>query len=434
LSNLPSARDEAPAIAEVISAPQGFFYGWVVVACTFTVLCIAYGIQFTFGVFLPFISADTGWDRSSLSLAYSLYVFVYSALGVVTGRLTDRLGPRIVLTVGGCLLGGGVMLMSRVHTVWQLYLVLGVIAASGMSAAFVPCNATVVRWFTLKRGLALSITSSGTSFGMFIFPPFTTVFILRYGWRATYLILGLLAVSSILSCAKFILRDPEKMGLQPDGQPPQELSPSHTALDLSLSEGLTLAAARRTSAFWLMNLIFALTWLVVFIPMVHIVPFAIDHGISQFRAAMTISVIGFAGFAGRLAIGTISDHLGRVPALGLCLLLQALAFLGFMISTGLSLLYLAATVFGFSYGGVTALFPALIGDFFGRRAVGAIVGFIFALAGAPAAFGPLIAGYIYDATNGYGAAFVMSATLNLAALVLVTLLKKPEAQQKCEAN
>jgi MFS transporter, OFA family, oxalate/formate antiporter len=415
VSNLPSAREEPPAIAEVISTQQGFFYGWIVVACTFIVLCVAYGIQFTFGVFLPFISADTGWDRSSLSLSYSLYVFVYSALGVVTGRLTDRLGPRIVLTVGGCLLGGGVMLISQVHALWQLYIVLGLIAASGMSAAYVPCNATVVRWFTLKRGLALSITSSGTSFGMFIFPPLTTALITMYGWRETYLILGLLAVSAIISCATFIVRDPEKIGLQPDGHPPQQTLPGHVAEHISLAKDWTLATARRTTTFWLLNIIFTLTWLVVFIPMVHIVPFAVDLGISQFRAAMTISVIGFAGFAGRLAIGTISDHLGRVPTLGLCLLFQALAFLGFTISTGLSLLYSAAAVFGFSYGGVTALFPALIGDFFGRTAVGAIVGFIFAL----------VAGYIYDATNSYSAAFVLSATLNMAALLLVFLLKKP---------
>jgi MFS family permease len=88
-------------------------------------------------------------------------------------------------------------------------------------------------------------------------------------------------------------------------------------------------------------------------------------------------------------------------------------------------LYLAAALFGFSYGGVTALFPALIGDFFGRAAVGSIVGFMFALAGSPAAFGPLIAGYLYDATNSYGATFELSAALNLAALLLVFLLKHP---------
>jgi len=428
LSNLPLARKDAPATAEVASPPKRLFYGWVVVACAFTILTIAYGIQFSFGVFMPFISADTGWDRGSLSLPYSLYVFVYGALGVVSGRLTDSLGPRIVLTVGGCLLGVGAMLMSQVHTLWQLYIVLGLVAASGMSAVYVPCNATIVRWFTLKRGLALSITSSGASFGMFLFPPLTTILIGAYGWRSSYIVLGLLAVSVFAACASFIVRDPEKIGLHPDGLPPQELSPDDAALDISLTGNWTLAEARGTTAFWLLNVIFTLTWLVVFMPMVHIVPFAVDLGLSPFLAAMTISVVGFAGFAGRLAIGTISDRMGRLRTLSLCLLLQAMAFLGFAISTGLSLLYLAAAVFGFSYGGVTSLFPALVGDFFGRLATGAIVGFIFAIAGSSAAFGPLIAGYMYDATRSYNAAFILSAMLNLAALLLVLMLKKPQRQ------
>jgi len=426
LSRSPSpAHDVAASAAEAISTKR-FFYGWVVVACAFIVLCVTYGIQFSFGVFMPSISADTGWDRASLSLPYSLYVFIYSALGVVSGRLTDRLGPRFVLTVGGCLLGAGLMLVSRVHVLWHLYVVFGLIAAVGMSAAYVPCNATVVRWFMHKRGLALSITSSGASFGMFIFPPLTTGLIAAYGWRGAYLVLGLLAVTVVTVCATFIVRDPEMMGLLPDGAPADPTEPDRPSSGFAAAENWTLSEAKRTRTFWLLNIIFTLTWLVVFMPMVHIVPFAVDLGISHFRAAMTISVIGFAGFAGRLAIGTISDRLGRVATLGVCLMLQSLSFLGFTFSTGLALLYPAAALFGFSYGGVTALFPALIGDFFGRIAVGAIVGFIFALAGSPAAFGPLIAGYIYDTTRSYSAAFELSAGLNLVALFLVFWLKHPQ--------
>lgn len=409
----------------MIPAPPKFFFGWVVVGCAFTVLCICYGIQFTYGVFMPFMSADTGWDRGSLSLPYSLYVFVYSALGIVSGRLTDRLGPRIVLIVGGCLLGTGLMLMSGVHTLWQLYIVLGLVAAAGMSAAYVPCNVTVVRWFTRRRGLALSITSSGASFGTFVFPPLVTALIAADGWRETYLLLGILAIVGVASCAVFIARDPEELGLLPDGEATPGISTGGTRAEDLPNENWTLAEARRTRAFWLLNIIFTLTWLVVFIPMVHIVPFAIDIGLSHFLAAMTVSVIGLAGFAGRLAIGPISDRLGRVRSLALCLALQVLAFLGFTFSGGILLLYPAAAVFGFSYGGGTTLFPALVGDFFGRIAVGSIVGFIFAMAGSPAAFGPFIAGHLYDATNSYHAAFVLSASANLAALALLFALRKP---------
>ena len=133
-------------------APRRFFYGWIIVACSFVVLAVSYGIQFSYGVFMPAISAETGWGRTSLSLPYSLYVLVYSAFGFVTGVGTDRLGPRIVIGAGGVLLGTGIALMSRAEALWHLYLWLGCVAALGMSAAFVPCNATVVRWFIHSAG------------------------------------------------------------------------------------------------------------------------------------------------------------------------------------------------------------------------------------------------------------------------------------------
>ncbi|MBV8773766.1 MAG: MFS transporter [Deltaproteobacteria bacterium] len=405
---------------------RGIFYGWVIVGCAFTILCIAYGLQFSFGVFMPYISADTGWDRGALSLPFSVYVFVYSALGLVSGRLTDRWGPRVVLITGGCLLGIGTMLISRVGVLWQLYVVLGLLAASGMSAAYVPCNATVVRWFSIRRGLALSIASAGASFGMFVFPPLSTALIAGHGWRGAYFILGLLAVCTIVMCASFVVRDPAAIGLHPDGLSQDLLSELQVTARIADEQSFTLREARRTRAFWLVNLIFGLTWLVVFMPMVHIVPFAIDMGISPFRAAMTIGVIGFAGFGGRLTIGTLSDRFGRMATLGACLVLQALSFAGFTVSSELVLLYVAAGMFGFSYGGVTALFPALVGDFFRLAEIGSIVGFIFAVAGSSAAFGPLIAGFIYNSAHTYTAAFDLSAGLNLTALFLLFLLKKPE--------
>ncbi len=409
-----------------IAKQSRVFYGWVVVACAFTILCVAYGIQFSFGVFMPEIVKDTGWGRDTLSLPYALYIFLYSALGAVSGRLTDRWGPRLVITTGGCLLGIGIILTSQATALWHMYVFLGIIAASGMSAAYVPCNATVVRWFIEKRGLALGLTSSGASFGTFLFPPLAAALIAAYGWRSAYLILGLIGLIVIGLCAAFTVRDPEQMGLHPDGQIPASPSSfSSTSQMVASNNEWTLAEAKRTAPFWLLNLIFTLTWLVVFMPMVHIVPFAVDLGIPQFRAAMTISVIGLAGSVGRLFIGTISDRFGRVATLGLCFVLQALGFLGFTISSGLATLYPAAAIFGLSYGGVTALFPAIIGDFFGRLSVGAIAGFIFAVSGAPAAFGPLIAGYLYTITGSYSLAFIFSAALNFVAFALLFLLKKP---------
>jgi len=172
---------------------------------------------------------------------------------------------------------------------------------------------------------------------------------------------------------------------------------------------------------------FTMTWLVVFMPLVHIVPFATDLGVSQVTAATLISVIGLAGFSGRLITGPLSDRYGRLLTLGTCLTLEAVAFFGLAVSSDLSLLYPSVALFGLSYGGTTALFPAIVGDFYGRLAVGAIVGFIFSLAGSMAAFGPMAAGYLYDVYGSYDLAFLMSAFFNLFSVLLLCFVKKPAA-------
>ncbi len=408
------------------------FYGWVVVACTFIVLTAAYGVQFSYGVLMPEIQAETGWSRTSLSLVYAVYVFVYSALGIVTGLCTDRWGPRIVITVGGVLLGVGVMLSSQARELWQLYLSFGLLAALGMSAAFVPCSSTVVRWFAVRRGLALSICASGSSFGTFVIPPLAAALMPVYGWRVSYFFLGLCATAVIAVCAVFTVRDPESMGLRPDGTPPENHDFVEANVGDSGANGWTLSQARKTRAMWVLMAVFTATWLVVFLPMVHIVPFAVDMGISQIEAAGLLSVIGLGGFMGRLIMGPLSDRYGRTVVLGGCLVFEAVAFGGFSISTDLALLYPSALLFGFAYGGTTALFPAIVGDFYGRLAVGAIVGFIFSVAGSMAAIGPVAAGYIFDTYGSYKFAFELSAGSNLLGLAMLFFLKKPRAQQSTQ--
>ena len=114
------------------------YYGWVIVASTFVVMMTTYGVQYTFGVMMPAIQAETGWNRELLAGAFSIYAFAYGMLSILTGRLTDRFGPRPVIISGGLLLIIGYVMLSRATTVWQLYIALSGICACGMSAAFVP--------------------------------------------------------------------------------------------------------------------------------------------------------------------------------------------------------------------------------------------------------------------------------------------------------
>jgi MFS family permease len=409
-------------------AKQRLFYGWFVVAGCFGILSVAYGIQFSYGVFLPAMAAETGWDRTSLSLPFSLYVLIYSGLGAASGWCTDRWGPRIVIACGALLLGAGLVLTSRVEAQWQLYLSLGLIAALGMSAIYVPCSATVVRWFTQRRGLALGVGASGQSFGNLLVPPLAALLLAAYGWRSTYFLMGVMGAVLIALCAAVMVRDPERMGLLSDG-----IAPAREAQQVKLDAAWSLIAARRTAAFWLLTAVYTMTWMVAFLPLVHIVPFALDLGVPTVPAALVISLIGAGSLAGRLLSGMASDRVGRLPLLAIGLVAQALAFLGFLASTGVGLLYPSALLFGLAFGGTSILFPAIIGDFFGRLAVGRILGLSWAIAASSAAFGPVIAGYLFDRTGSYGSAFALSAGLNLAAACLVALLKRPGSPVKPSA-
>jgi len=406
------------------NGPGRIFYGWIVVAACSGILSVAYGIQFSYGVFLPAMATDTGWDRTSLSAPFSLYIFLYSALGAASGWCTDRWGPRVVIVCGAVLLGIGLALTSRVDEQWQLYVSLSLIAALGMSAVYVPCSATVVRWFVQRRGLALGISASGQSLGNLLVPPLAAVLIASYGWRPTYLALAVVGAVLIAACAGLLVRDPERMGLRSDGiAPPLDVDPA--APRVAPEAEWTLGAARRTATFWLLTAVYTMTWTVAFLPMVHIVPFALDLGVSPVRAALAISLIGLGSLGGRLLSGVVSDRIGRLPLLGLGLLMQALAFLGFLASTGAGLLYASALLFGLAFGGTSILFPAIVGDFFGRLAVGRILGLSWAISASAAAFGPVIAGYLFDRTGAYDSAFLLSAALNVGAASLVLLLRKP---------
>jgi MFS family permease len=159
---------------------------------------------------------------------------------------------------------------------------------------------------------------------------------------------------------------------------------------------------------------------------VHLVPFARDLGHPPLAAATAISALGAGALVGRLVMGWISDRLGRRLTIAISMLLQAAAFLAFTAARDLPALYATAFLFGYSYGAITTLLPAIVGDFFGHAHAGTLVGFLFMLAGSISAWGPLAAGAVYDATGTYHRAFVLSAGCNVVAVGLMLACRPAE--------
>jgi MFS family permease len=408
------------------------FYGWVIAGAVFLNLAMAYGAQYSFGVFFPSLIEEFGWNRQNLSGAFSLYAFMYSILGVILGRWTDRFGPRIVLIFGSVCLGSGIGLISQVKAPWHLYAVYGLLASWGMSAAYITANPTIVKWFVEKRGLALGLAQSGLGIGIILIPPLTGAMVTALGWRQACIILGGSVFVVLFTMAFLLVGHPEKMGLLPDGRKgnpsgnPLRSSPSDMTHEEIYQEiGWSAAEAIHTKSFWVLTALFFCTWLFVFLPLVHLVIFAMDIGLSKEAALLALSILGGSSTLGRLGMGFISDRIGRKKALIINIGLQVFSWLWVMATSLSWMLIIFAAAFGFSYGGVSAVFPAIVGDYFGRLKAASIIGAIFTIAGTAAAIGPLVGGYIYDVTQSYQVAFLLGALTNLLSLVLIFLSKPP---------
>lgn len=399
---------------------SGFFYGWFVVFGAFLVLATAYGLQFSYGVFLPEIARELGWDRSALAAPYSIFVLVYTTLSLITGRLTDRFGPSTVIAIGALALASGYALLSTTTQIWQPYIYLGAVAALGSSVAFVPCNATVIRWFVRRRGFALGLASCGVSAAAMFGPPLAGILIITLGWRDAMLSMAIAGGIAMALAAQVMVRDPEARGLAPDGDP---LVATAELRRGESTPSWTLRQAQHTGAFWLLVGSLFFTWLVVFLPFVHLGAHGVGQGLSPLEAASLLSGIGVGGLVGRVVSGGLTDRFGRLPGLFVALFLQAVAFLGFGASHGFGWLMGWALVFGFGYSGVSLLFPALIGDLFGREHIGNIAGFVFGVGGWAAAAGPYVGGVLFDATGDYIIAFLVSSAVNSFALLLLAFLK-----------
>lgn len=398
------------------------FYGWIVTGCACLVLLLAYGAQYSFGVFFVAMLDEMGWSRASLAGAFSLYSLIYIGLSFYSGRLVDRLGPRRVIALGGCFLGGGMVLVGFISAPWQFYLAYGLIAGIGMSATYVPCNVTVVKWFIQRRGLAISITGSGASLGIAAFPILSEILIARFGWRTTYLVFGLTVFILLNVLARFMVRDPETLGLRPDGAyKPESAAPTTTALT---ETSWRLGEAVRTGRFWLLASVMFLSLATIPSAYVHLPQFADDLHLPVPRSTF-ITIVGIFALLGNLLLGRVSDKLGRRGALRVTLVVGTIAFGAFTVARSAVILYAACACFGFYYGTFASLFPAVVGDYYGRLHVGSLTGFCFALGSITSAIGPAAMGWVADYTGQYVLAFLAGTLVNALVVCLFVLAKPP---------
>ncbi len=394
------------------------FYGYVVVAAALLIVIIAHGAQYTFGIFFKPILTEFGWARGATSGAFSLYLVLWGFLSIFVGKLNDSFGPRIIMIVCGFFLGLGYLLMSQISVIWQLYLFYGLIIAIGMSGAWVPLISTIPRWFVKRRGMMTGIVTSGSGIGTILLSLVASRLIPDHGWRTSYIIMGSGVLVLLMLAAQFLRRDPHQTGQLPYGVNEVE----EESLNLPPG-GFSFQEAVHTSQFWMVCAVFFLYGFNLYTIMVHIVPHAIELGISPIIAASIIAIIGGVNAAGRIIIGSAGDRIGNKRCLIISFILIAVALVWVIAAKEVWMFYLFAVVFGFGYGGLAALMSLVPAELFGLRSLGVIVGvtmFSFTVGGA---IGPVLAGSIFDITGSYQLAFLISASVSIIGLILSLLLK-----------
>ncbi len=406
------------AIEQRPGTHPSFFYGYVLVIASICIMALFIGTLAAFGVFFKPVLNEFGWTRTMVSGAFSLCWILQGALAPVMGKLTDRIGPRVVMTFCGLFLGIGYLCMSRLGSIRQFYLLYGIIGV-GMSGLNVSLVSTASRWFIKRRGLITGIILAGGGLGTLTTPPLAHWFISSFSWRQSYTIMGAVVLIMAVLAAQFLRRDPAQMGQLPYGHD----SPGHTALVKgSVEEGDSFKEAVRTKPLWVIAAMFFSLGFCLYVIIVHIAPHATDLGISASRAAALLAVMGGLAIVGRITLGSAGDKLGNRQTFRVSLALMTFSVLLFIIAKDFWMLFAAVMLISFSWG-VGVLGSPIIAEFFGLKALGMNVGIINLCYSTGAAAGPFMAGYVFDMTHSYRTAFVLTALVALAAFVLSVFLK-----------
>ena len=402
-----------------------FSYRWLVVGSSTLVMMSFYGTELSFGVFLKPLLEEFCWTRTMVSGALSTVEGIAGLIGILIGRLTDRYGARMLIAIGALIGGTGYLLLSRVDSLWQLYVYFGVIEGICISTCWVPLVATVSRWFEDKRILALGIITSGVTIGSMVLPPFIAYLTIAYGWRLAFIMLAvtvwIFASPGIIILGK---KPPRSTGVPHHSGGKEDCIDDKTGNRIPSRE-LSLLEAIKTVPFGALMVTGFVTATGFYFLTVHIVAYADDVGIAATSAALIFTFMGGANILGKLLTWLIAMKVGNRYTLLFLLTLQAIGLFLLIQAKSLWMFFVLGSVFGFGLGGSTPIRMAMASEFFGIRSIGAIIGLLGVSWAAGGITGPLLAGYIFDLSHSYDIAFLAGGLLMIIGIVSTFFLKNP---------
>jgi MFS family permease len=405
-----------------------FYYGWIVVAVVFVTMALGVNARTAFSLLFPPMLAELGWDRGVLAGAFS-FGFVVSALLTPTlGRLMDRYGPQITMELGVAMMAAGLLLASLAQAPWHVYATLGVLVGGGsVCLGYTGQGLFLPSWFVRRRGLAMSIAFSGVGVGSITLLPLLQVLIERSGWRSACLALGLLVLVIAAPLNLLLRRRPEDLGLPPDGDAVRQaavaagrhtnvVDPGWAAVDW------TLARAIRTARFWWIAVGYFGALFAWYAVQVHQTKYLIEIGFGAGDAAWALGAVSLAGIPGQIALGQLSDRIGRELVWTIGCLGFAIAYAALLLLRGnpsVPLLYLMVIAQGMLGYGLTSVIGAIPAEIFEGKHYGAIFGTLMLGAIAGGAVGPWATGLLHDLTGSYATAFWSAIACSIVSAIAI---------------
>jgi MFS family permease len=415
-----------------------FYYGWVIVGGSLFALGLTYSVMYSFSVFYVSLLEEFGWRRGEAAGVYSAFMIVAGLGALGAGALSDRFGPGRVIAGGGALLAVGLLMCSRLESLWQFYVSYGVIAALGVSLSGWTASVTMInRWFSARMGFALGIASAGIGVGIMVIVPLVQFLISTLGWREAFICLAGIAFAGLLPVGLLILRGrPEDLGQQVDGTSAvaentkaADKPSARKRMEVVDSEWAnrewTIGKAIRTARCWLLIVVKLMGGVATQMIFVHQVVYLVDGGYDRMLAASVVGLIGLLSVGGKVLWGWAADAIGRETTytLGCAAMVCAVGLLWLAhVSPSPAMLYLYALVFALGYAVSAPLWPVVTSDLFAGRSFGSIYGFVSVFSGFGNALGAWLGGFVYDVTGSYTIAFGVAVLGKIASAVALWIV------------
>jgi MFS family permease len=408
---------------------QKLFYGWIIVATMAVVGAVVPAMaMLNFGLFIKVMGEDLGIGRSMFGWAMTARQITGAVTGPVVGRLLDRFGSRIMLAIAVFVSAAGMIGLSRISNSWHLLVMFGIIGLMGLGGpgGSMITSVPIFKWFVQNRGKAIAYTALGSPIGALLFIPLTQILITSRGWREAWVILAILGAVIILPLSLiFIRRQPEDMGLLPDGLSDVQTESLNSSPSRVKEVNWTAEEAVHTGTLWKLVIAFSLMNLATGSVGLHRIPAFMDRGLDpqmvSYATAFDALMAGISTFISGMVVRRFSAKyvcLIGFSCLGIATLLTIHAY-------SFPVMFLSVVFFGFGIGGMMFSNNFLWAEYYGRQNLGSILGIAAPVTVIIGGIGAPLAGYVYDAVGDYGPIWWVSVGLIVLSVIILFTVRAP---------